>query len=85
MIMSRNRSNARSNARRSAGLLAIAATMLAFAGAARADDELKLAVGAPNNWENQPAMLGQKAGIFKSTASRSIYCSRKVAARPCRR
>lgn len=65
MIMSRNRSNARSNARRSAGLLAIAATMLAFAGAARADDELKLAVGAPNNWENQPAMLGQKAGIFK--------------------
>lgn len=51
--------------RRRFGLLAVAATMLVFAGAARADDELKLVVGAPNNWENQPATLGQKAGIFK--------------------
>jgi NitT/TauT family transport system substrate-binding protein len=47
------------------GLLAIAATIVAGVGAARAEDALKLAVGAPNNWENQPASLGQQAGIFK--------------------
>src|SRR5258707_15341243 len=33
--------------------------------AAQAEDPLKLAVGAPHNWENQPAALGQQAGIFK--------------------
>jgi ABC-type nitrate/sulfonate/bicarbonate transport system substrate-binding protein len=33
--------------------------------AAQAQDTLKLAVGAPQNWENQPAALGQQAGIFK--------------------
>jgi ABC-type nitrate/sulfonate/bicarbonate transport system substrate-binding protein len=30
-----------------------------------ADDLLKVATGAPTNWENQPAPLGQQAGIFK--------------------
>jgi NitT/TauT family transport system substrate-binding protein len=30
-----------------------------------ADDLLKLATGAAANWENQPAPLGQQAGIFK--------------------
>src|SRR5690349_21741849 len=35
------------------------------AGAAAADDTLKLAIGQRGNWENSPAELGQKAGIFK--------------------
>jgi NitT/TauT family transport system substrate-binding protein len=30
-----------------------------------ADDLLKVATGAPANWENQPAPLGHQAGIFK--------------------
>jgi NitT/TauT family transport system substrate-binding protein len=38
---------------------------LSVAGSAQAQDQLKLAVGAPHNWENQPAALGQQAGIFK--------------------
>jgi NitT/TauT family transport system substrate-binding protein len=52
--------------RRSALLIAAA---LALPVAAQAQDTsrdtLKLAVGAPQNWENQPAALGQQAGIFK--------------------
>jgi NitT/TauT family transport system substrate-binding protein len=35
------------------------------AGAAAADDTLKLAIGQRGNWENSPPELGQKAGIFK--------------------
>jgi NitT/TauT family transport system substrate-binding protein len=50
---------------RTLGLLAAAAIAVSAAGPALAQDTLKLAVGAPNNWENQPAMLGQQAGIFK--------------------
>ena len=46
------------------GLLIAAAVTFSVPGSARAGP-LKLAVGAPNNWENQPAMLGQQAGIFK--------------------
>ena len=34
-------------------------------GAALAQDSLKLAIGQRGNWENSPAELGQKAGIFK--------------------
>ena len=33
--------------------------------AASAQDQLKLAIGQINNWENQPPTLGQDAGIFK--------------------
>ena len=33
--------------------------------AASAEDQLKLAIGQINNWENQPPTLGQDAGIFK--------------------
>ncbi|MDI1344680.1 MAG: ABC transporter substrate-binding protein [Pseudolabrys sp.] len=33
--------------------------------AAVAEDQLKLAIGQINNWENQPPTLGQDAGIFK--------------------
>ena len=49
----------------------IAATLglivpLAFAAtSASAEDELKLAIGQINNWENQAPTLGQDAGIFK--------------------
>lgn len=41
------------------GLLALGA------GAAGADDHLKVAIGQINNWENQAPTLGQDAGIFK--------------------
>ncbi len=42
-----------------------AAAALLLAQQACAEDLLKLATGAPANWENQPAPLGQEAGIFK--------------------
>ena len=32
---------------------------------ALAQDQLKVAIGQINNWENQPPTLGQDAGIFK--------------------
>jgi NitT/TauT family transport system substrate-binding protein len=41
------------------GLLALAAMP------ASAEDQLKVAIGQINNWENQPPTLGQDAGIFK--------------------
>ena len=47
------------------GLLVAAAVALSASFSAQAQDLLKLAVGAPNNWENQPAALGQEAGFFK--------------------
>ena len=33
--------------------------------ASAAEDQLKVAIGQINNWENQPPTLGQDAGIFK--------------------
>ena len=45
-----------------AGAIALAALS---AGAANADDTLKVAIGQINNWENQAPTLGQDAGIFK--------------------
>jgi NitT/TauT family transport system substrate-binding protein len=46
---------------------AIGAVILAalVASPAFAQDELKIAIGQINNWENQPPTLGQDAGIFK--------------------
>lgn len=46
---------------------AIGAAVLAavIAGPAIAEDQLKIAIGQINNWENQPPTLGQDAGIFK--------------------
>jgi NitT/TauT family transport system substrate-binding protein len=42
------------------------AVPLALAGhSASAEDQLKLAIGQINNWENQAPTLGQDAGIFK--------------------
>ena len=35
------------------------------AGPASAEDQLKIAIGQINNWENQPPTLGQDAGFFK--------------------
>lgn len=45
---------------------AIGAALLAavLAGPALAQDQLKIAIGQINNWENQPPTLGQDAGIF---------------------
>lgn len=45
---------------------AIGAVILAALGAspAIAQDQLKIAIGQINNWENQPPTLGQDAGIF---------------------
>ena len=47
-----------------AGAVALIAS-LAVSSAARADDQLKVAIGQINNWENQMPTLGQDAGIFK--------------------
>jgi NitT/TauT family transport system substrate-binding protein len=38
---------------------------IAFAASAQAEDQLKVAIGQINNWENQAPTLGQEAGIFK--------------------
>ena len=44
--------------------LALVASLLGSS-AAQAQDQLKLAIGQINNWENQAPTLGQDAGIFK--------------------
>src|SRR5262249_61447064 len=38
---------------------------IAGSSAARCDDALKLAVGAPNNWDSGLPDIGKRAGIFK--------------------
>ena len=61
------RFNAATNAlsgRLGATLIALAAIGLATA-PARAEDQLKVAIGQINNWENQAPTLGQDVGIFK--------------------
>ena len=45
------------------GVLGLAVALAA--GPAAAEDQLKLAIGQINNWENQAPTLGQDAGIFK--------------------
>jgi NitT/TauT family transport system substrate-binding protein len=48
-----------------AGILIGAAWLVAsVAGPAIAQDQLKIAIGQINNWENQPPTLGQDAGFF---------------------
>jgi NitT/TauT family transport system substrate-binding protein len=42
-----------------------AVVLAAVASPAFAQDQLKIAIGQINNWENQPPTLGQDAGIFK--------------------
>jgi NitT/TauT family transport system substrate-binding protein len=51
-------------ARALAVTMVIAATAIA-APQVLAEDNLKIAIGQINNWENQPPTLGQEAGIFK--------------------
>ena len=51
--------------RRTVAALGIVLPLAVFAHAASADDQLKVAMGQINNWENQPPTLGQDAGIFK--------------------
>ena len=46
-------------------LSCIVAVAALAAGPALADDNLKLAVGAPGNWDTCIAEVGQRAGIFK--------------------
>jgi NitT/TauT family transport system substrate-binding protein len=48
-----------------AALTLMAPLVLAAAQPASAEDQLKLAIGQINNWENQAPTLGQDAGIFK--------------------
>src|SRR5215510_1609818 len=48
------------------GFTVVVLAAVAFTGApARAQDQLKVAIGQINNWENQAPTLGQDAGIFK--------------------
>jgi NitT/TauT family transport system substrate-binding protein len=46
-------------------LCAIAVVAPFAAGAAHAEDTLKMVMGQINNWENQSPTLGQQAGIYK--------------------
>src|SRR5262249_14652265 len=46
-------------------LFVLAATTGAPSTAALGDDQLKLAVGAPNNWDSGVPDIGKRAGIFK--------------------
>src|SRR6202790_1217113 len=48
-----------------AGAIALIGLLLDASCPARADDQLKVAIGQINNWENQMPTLGQDAGIFK--------------------
>jgi NitT/TauT family transport system substrate-binding protein len=47
------------------GALGLIAPLALAASPAAAEDQLKVAMGQINNWENQPVTLGQDAGIFK--------------------
>jgi NitT/TauT family transport system substrate-binding protein len=48
-----------------AGAIALIGLLLDASSPARADDQLKVAIGQINNWENQMPTLGQDVGIFK--------------------
>ena len=50
---------------RMGGIAAAALVTLATLSAARADDQLKLAVGQRGNWDTSVAEVGQRAGIFR--------------------
>jgi NitT/TauT family transport system substrate-binding protein len=45
--------------------LGVVVPLALMAGPAAAEDQLKIAIGQINNWENQAPTLGQDAGIFK--------------------
>ncbi len=48
-----------------AGVLGLVVPLALGMTVASAQDQLKVAIGQINNWENQPPTLGQDAGIFK--------------------
>lgn len=48
-----------------AGAIGLIVPLTLGAGAASAEDTLKVVIGQINNWENQAPTLGQDAGIFK--------------------
>src|SRR5450432_241502 len=48
-----------------AGAIALIGLLLDASSPARADDQLKIAIGQINNWENQMPTRGQDAGVFK--------------------
>jgi NitT/TauT family transport system substrate-binding protein len=48
-----------------AAALGLVLPLALAAGPASAEDQLKIAIGQINNWENQPPTLGQDAGFFK--------------------
>ena len=50
---------------RMGGVAAAALAALATLSAARAEDQLKLAVGQRGNWDTSIAEIGQRAGVFK--------------------
>jgi NitT/TauT family transport system substrate-binding protein len=54
-----------SRSNRFLGALALVAPLVVAALPAQAEDQLKMAIGQINNWENQAPVLGQEAGIFK--------------------
>src|SRR5476649_1055537 len=47
------------------GALGLMVPLALAAAPAAAEDQLKVAIGQINNWENQAPTLGQDAGIFK--------------------
>src|SRR5215475_5457777 len=51
--------------RKIAATIAFIVPLALAGGAAQAEDQLKMAIGQINNWENQAPTLGQDAGIFK--------------------
>ena len=51
--------------RQIAGTIAFIAALAIADASAQAQDQLKLAIGQINNWENQAPTLGQDAGFFK--------------------
>src|SRR3981081_956137 len=59
------RIGARAQAGATTLLALLCASLLSASSAARADDQLKIAIGQINNWENQMPTLGQDVGIFK--------------------
>src|SRR3954470_684342 len=53
------------NFKRLVAAFGLAVPLAIAAGAASAEDQLKVAIGQINNWENQAPTLGQDIGIFK--------------------
>jgi hypothetical protein len=58
------------------GALGLIVPLALMGTAASAEDQLKVAIGQINNWENQAPTLGQDAGIFKMQARPSRRSSR---------